>query len=106
MIINMAPHAVVIIDADGNVLREYLASGRTIRLKSETVPAGTLEDGTPLSRTVFGTPVGLPEYQEGTWYLVSQLVKSALPERTDLLVPAEVVRDSAGNIVGCKSLGV
>jgi hypothetical protein len=33
-------------------------------------------------------------------------VKSALPERIDLLVPAEMVRDKEGNIIGCQSLGV
>ena len=41
----------------------------------------------------------------GVFYIVSQLVKNALPDRTDLLVPAEVVRDGNGNIIGCKSLG-
>lgn len=41
-----------------------------------------------------------------TYYIVSQIVKSALPTRKDLLVPAEVVRDENGNIVGCKSLGL
>lgn len=39
------------------------------------------------------------------YYIVSQLVKSALPDREDLLVPAEVVRDEQGHIIGCRSLG-
>ena len=72
----------------------------------QMVTAGTLEDGTHLTRTVFGEPEGLPAYEEGTFYIVSQIVKSALPYRTDLLVPAEMVRDAAGNVVGCKSLGL
>ena len=41
-----------------------------------------------------------------TYYVVSQLVKSALPNRVDLLVPAEVVRNSDGNVIGCRSLGL
>ena len=41
-----------------------------------------------------------------TYYIVSQLIKSALPKRVDLLVPAEVVRDDNGNIIGCRSLGI
>jgi hypothetical protein len=41
-----------------------------------------------------------------TYYIVSQLVKSALPNRCDLLVPAEVQRDEKGNIIGCRSLGI
>ena len=106
IVVNMTPHPVNICDADGNIVRTYPKGESTIRLAAETVSAGTLLDGTPLTRTEFGDAEGLPEWSIGTYYIVSQLVKSALPERDDLLVPAEVVRDSAGNIVGCKSLGV
>lgn len=104
-VVNMTPHPVDIVGEDGNVLITYPASGELIRLQVSTVPSGTLPDGTPLTVTKFGEPVGLPNYQEETVYIVSQLVKSALPHRTDLLVPAEVVRDGDGRIVGCKSLG-
>ena len=69
-----------------------------------TEPAGEVM-GISVTRTVFGEPVGLPEPEVGTCYIVSQLVKNALPERDDLVVPAEVVRDADGNIIGCKSLG-
>jgi hypothetical protein len=106
MIINMTPHPVNVIDTVRRSVKTYPASGRTIRLTSQTVSAGMLEDGTPITRTVFGEHVGLPEYQEGTFYIVSQLVKSALPDRKDLLVPAGVMRDGVGNIIGCRSLGM
>jgi len=106
MVINMTPHAITVVDADCNIIRVYPASGKTIRLSSSTVSAGALPDGTPLTRTEFGEAVGLPDSAPDTMYIVSQLVKSALPGRTDLLVPAEVARDAAGNIVGCKSLGI
>lgn len=43
---------------------------------------------------------------EDIYYLVSQLVKSTLPSRKDLLVPAEVVRDKDGNIISCRSFGI
>ena len=104
-VINMTPHAVHIVSPEGVRIREYPASGGTIRLKSETVPDGMLSDGTPVTKTVFGEPIGLPDEAPDTVYLVSQLVKNACPARKDLLVPAEVVRDADGNIVGCKSLG-
>ena len=81
------------------------ASGNVIRLAAETVNVGN-HDGIPLTETIFGSPTGLPAQAPGTLLIVSQLVKSALPERTDLVVPAEVVRDAAGNIIGCKSLGL
>lgn len=105
MIINMTPHAVHMLGTTNEVIREYPASGQTIRLASGTEVVGSIE-GTPLSKTVFGEATGLPEYENGTFYIVSQLVKSALPERRDLLVPAEVVRDDKGVIVGCRSLGI
>jgi hypothetical protein len=103
VIINMTPHPVNIVDQDGKIVKIFESAGQ-IRLASQTVPDIEI-DGIPTSKTVFGEAVGLPEYTGGTFYIVSQLVKSALPGRTDLLVPAEVVRDASGNIIGCRSLG-
>lgn len=127
-IVNKTPHEVHIIDENGQVVRTYKKGDSLIRLKIKTVAAGKIDD-IPATKTVFGEPEGLPKediipcrcgdstFHEvecpccggnasyGTYYIVSQLVKSALPERKDLLVPAEVVRDEKGNIVGCKSLG-
>jgi len=100
---NLTPHPINICNNAGEVTRVIQSEG-LVRLKAVTVPAGEI-DGVPVTQTEFGQAEGLPEFQEGTFYIVSQLVKSALPDRTDLLVPAEVVRDEKGNILGCKSLG-
>lgn len=100
---NYTPHPVTICDSNGTVTQTIPSTG-LIRLKATTVADEPIA-GIPTSRTVFGEPEGLPAYEEGTYYIVSQIVKTALPERADLLVPAEVVRDSEGNIIGCKSLG-
>lgn len=104
-VINKTPHAVNIVDANGSITKTYDKGDSQIRLAVKTVADEPLTDGTPTSKTQFGDPEGLPDFQEGVFYIVSQLVKNALPNRTDLLVPAEVVRDNAGNIIGCKSLG-
>ena len=103
MVINMTPHPVMILDRDNGEIARFESIGQ-IRLAARTEPAGDIE-GIPTSRSFFGEPVGLPAFKDGTWYIVSQLIKSALPERADLLVPAEVVRDEKGNIIGCRSLG-
>lgn len=118
-IINMTPHSVELVEwhdnpVSGNpylvTLASFQASGETIRLKAETVKVGDIEvhEGfsVPTTKTVFSEPVGLPEYTEGTYFIVSQLVKTALPNRKDLLVPAEVVRDKDGKILGCLSFGI
>jgi hypothetical protein len=104
-VINKTPHAVNICTYDGTIVMVYPKGESQIRLAVKTIPDTPLDDGTPTSRTEFGEPEGLPEFQDNVYYIVSQLVKNALPNRTDLLVPAEVVRDTMGNIVGCKSLG-
>jgi hypothetical protein len=104
-IINVTPHGVTIVDSQGTVLKQIPASGTLVRLKSETVTVGSI-DGIPTSSTMFSDVTGLPDFQTDTFFIVSQLVKSALPNRTDLLVPAQVVRDDKGNIIGCQSLGI
>lgn len=104
-VINKTPHAVHIVDSDGRIVKTYEKGDSQIRLTAKTVQDIPLADGTPTTRTEFGEPEGLPSFQEGIFYIVSQLVKNTLPNRTDLLVPAEVVRDEKGNIIGCKSLG-
>lgn len=103
-ILNLTPHPIHIVDAEGNQVRTFETSGQ-VRLKATTVPSGEI-DGVKVTTTQFGEPEGLPEFEEGVYYIVSQLVKSALPLRKDLLVPAEVKRDEKGNIVGCQSLGI
>ncbi len=101
---NYTPHPISICNNAGDIIRVIQPEG-LVRLKAGTVPAGEI-DGILVTRTEFGQPEGLPDFKEGTFYIVSQLVKSAMPSRSDLLVPAEVVRDEKGNIVGCKSLGL
>jgi len=103
-ILNFTPHPITIVDGENKVTRTIESSG-LIRLAAKTVSSGTI-DNVPVTKTVFGEPEGLPNFVEGTFIIVSQLVKSALPSRSDLLVPAEVVRDKEGNIIGCKSLGL
>ena len=102
----MTPHPITIVDAENNIIKSIPFSGTQIRLKVSTETLSQTIFDVPVSKTIFGEPEGLPEFEEGTYYIVSQLVKSALPNRTDLLVPAEVARDSSGNILGCRSLGM
>lgn len=101
----MTPHAIDIVGEDNLIIKTFPKGEKMIRLAASTVLAFE-KDNIRFTKTVFGQAEGLPEYQEGIHYIVSQIVKSAFPERSDLLVPAEVQRNSEGNIIGCKSLGV
>ena len=104
-ILNYTPHLIRIVSADGAVIAEIPPEPVSIRLESETVRLGEIK-GVPLSVTRYGEPTGLPAPASDTLLVVSQLVFGACPSRRDLCVPAEAVRDAAGRIVGCQSLGM
>ena len=104
-VLNKTPHPVHIVDVDNKIIKTYPKDEKQIRLAVKVIPSDPLFDGTPTTITEFGKPEGLPPFNEKIFYIVSQMVKDALPDRKDLLVPAEVIRDKQGNIIGCKSLG-
>ncbi len=101
-IVNLTPHAVTFATRDGS--RTIEASGDVARCTTRTAVVGEV-DGILVTRTEFGDVRGLPGPQEGTIYVVSSLVAQRVPERADVFVPNEAVRDEHGRIVGCKSLG-
>lgn len=101
-IINMTPHDITIVRPDNNIV--IPASGRLARVSSRTETVGEI-DGIPVTTTVFGEVEGLPAPKDGVVYVVSSLVAGRVPERSDVFVPNESVRDESGRIVGCKSLG-
>ena len=104
MIINLTPHDICILDNNGEVLREYRSKG-VVRLNTYVQACEPIE-GVRTTKVKFGELLGLPQYVGGTYYIVSRLVKQARPDRCDLLVPNEIVRDDKGLIIGCKSLSI
>jgi len=104
-IINKTPHAVYILNEDLSVLRVFPKSNGMIRVKELVKDVGDI-DGIPISTTKWGETTEVPTYVKGTYYIVSQLVKNALPYRKDLLVPKGAIRDDKGNIIGCTRLDI
>lgn len=98
-IINLTPHAINVVG-----IVEIPASGLVARVAMVTEEAGYIA-GIPTSYTEYGKIENLPEI-EGVSFIVSKMVRDACPDRADLFYPAELVRDEAGNIIGCKSLGI
>lgn len=103
-LVNLTPHAV-------NVVAEHCdavtipPSGILARVSAKTVTTGEVINGIPVTMTEYGEVEGLPAQEEGTAYIVSQLVAARVPNRRDVFIPNEAVRDEAGRIIGCKSLG-
>lgn len=96
-IINLTPHTVNV----GSVA--IPPSGTVARCSQTSTPAGEHE-GVPLATVAYGTVEGLPPPSPGVLYVVSALVRSAVPGRTDVASPGDLVRDGSGAVTGCRNL--
>ena len=111
-IINLTPHAINVVDKETKkILITFPKSENPARLPAKTVVLDKMKvEGIviPISTTEFNyeEATNLPKYIIGMFYIVSRMILSAFPDRNDLLVPNELVRDDAGNIIGCASLAI
>lgn len=106
-IINLTPHAINVVDENDSVVVTIEASGNVARCSQtiNIIDNITLNNvSVPISASCYGEVVDLPAPQDDTYYIVSRLVMSACPNRQDLLVPNDLVRDEAGRVIGCRSL--
>lgn len=105
-IINLTPHKINIMDNDGKLIKVFESKGEA-RAAQKDVEIGTLE-GIPIIETEFGEPVGLPEYNPETYYIVSALTAKAASlsgrNTQDLLLTGKTVRNGDGQIIGCQAL--
>ena len=101
-IINLTPHALVIVLKDGSKIT-IDPSGIIPRVSTTVVQVGE-EGGIPLFRTEYGQVTDLPPAEDGKLFVVSGLLKAACPDRKDLLTPAKQIRDEAGRVIGCEGL--
>lgn len=101
--INCTPHAINVIKDDTTITFE--PCGLVIRLSEINSIVDNI-DGINITRTHYGDVRGLPDQVDGTYLIVSALVKNAVKYRNDLVVPTNMVRDDNGRIIGCKSLGI
>jgi hypothetical protein len=106
--VNATPHTVSFIREDGST-ETIPPSGICPRVVTGSRPAGTIEISkgfnVPLVEKWVGeTVTGLPDPDGETTYIVSQMVTAAAPSRRDLVSPDDVVRDSEGEIIGCRAL--
>ena len=103
-IINKLPHPVSIIDKDKNVLATFPSCNElTIYANSNLIHVSEFE-GVPISKTIYTYIGSLPDEVEGIKYIVSKSIKSAFPQRNDLLIPAEPLYTYVGTIIGYQSL--
>ena len=99
--VNLTPHQLNVHDNQGNVIT--LPSSGKVRLSTEYKKVETVH-GIDIFTCEYGEIEGLPEPQDGKIYVVSGLVKQAVPNRRDVVSPGELVRDEHGRPVGCRGL--
>jgi len=108
---NLTPHAVTVCDPTGAVIATIPPSGQLARVKPLPVVVGAVEiDGhsVPVRVNDYGPLQGLPDPAPDTLFIVSLLAASAaarLGRIADIIVPDDTVRDSAGQILGCRAFG-
>lgn len=101
---NKTPHEVTILNSDGEIDQVIPAvKGEEWRLDEVTTLQGYI-NGIRVTKTIYRCSQ-LPEPKKGVWYIVSALFKLHYPERDDLLVPAEVIRNGS-KVEGCLSIGI
>jgi hypothetical protein len=110
-LVNLTPHEVTVFIDSSNTLK-IPPSGQVARVQSTEELVGYV-NGISVYKTIYGEVQGLPEPQEDTIYIVSQVVLQALKEkgikRDDVLAPNTgpsqngAVRDQQGRIIGVRS---
>ena len=99
-LVNLTPHEVVI--HHYHYTTRVAPSGIVARVAQKTCAIQTAWDAVsqtqciPIFRSEYGAVEGLPAPVEDTIYIVSGMVRTALPTRTDIASPANLVRDVEG----------
>lgn len=99
---NLTPHRLTIHRPAGDLVT-LDPSGIVPRVEVTRQPAGEI-GGIALHRSLTGSVTGLPDAEPGVVLIVSALVRLALPARTDLASPGQLIRDNNGQPVGCDGL--
>jgi len=107
-IVNLTPHALNLMPAGptGPVVT-IPPSGQVARCATSRVQVDTVTvDGitVPVNRTEFGAVTGLPDPQPDTIFIVSAVVAQAVPNRPDVFIVDDAVRDDQGRIIGARAL--
>jgi hypothetical protein len=107
-IVNLTPHALNLMpDGPDGPMVTIPPGGLVARCATSRVQVDTITvDGIaiPVNRTQFGAVTGLPDPHPDTIYVVSALVAQAVPDRQDVYITDDAVRDDQGRIIGCRAL--
>ncbi len=104
-LVNLTPHEINLVNG-GDVVT-IKPSGVVARVSVTRQQIGTIESCDivfPINKNVFGDVTDLPDAQTDTLFIVSAIVANACPNRDDLVIVDDAVRNDSGQIVGAKAL--
>ena len=106
---NTTPHAINVLNDENELIMEIPPSGMTIRLDQTEelvtrIPVGDAE--LDILKIKFTANEELPLPLPGHFFIVSQVVANAHPERPDFLMVSRTVRDDNGRIIGCRAWAI
>jgi len=106
---NLTPHAIILVGPNNESVTLPPDPEGPARVSISREPDGEVQiDGVSwpvrISRTVVSAPANLPPRQDGVLLLVARAVAEAAPERDDLVIVDETIRDEKGRIVGARAL--
>lgn len=100
--INLTPHPIVFVGKGGDT-KTIKPSGDVARVSANDKLVDTI-DGIDIYTTSYGSVSGLPSPSSDVGYIVSGLVRAALPNRKDLFSPAKLIRNNSGQVIGAGGL--
>jgi len=104
--VNLTPHNIRVRGIDGatsSTDTTIAPSGEVARVSVNTQKTGNVE-GLPVMVQSTGNVEGLPLMVGGAVFVVSAMVRLAMPDRTDVCSPGVLIRDDSGQPVGCVGL--
>ena len=106
-IINLTPHTITFFDGTGKKVLTVEPSGQVARCVTSRVQVDTITVNgisVPVNQTRFWEVFDLPDPQPDTIYIVSAIVAQAVPDRKDVFIVDDAVRDDQGRIIGVRAL--
>lgn len=99
-IYNLTPHAINVYGANKELIQIIPPSGQVARVSVQTVWESEINT-IPIYTQETGEVTGLPPVTPFCSYIVSAMVRLAMPNRFDLLSPGELLRGDDGQPIGC-----
>lgn len=105
-IVNLTPHTINFVGQDNTIIASIPSSGVARAAQRRKIVDIIEIDGIslPIARCTYGDVQGLPEPMDDTIYIVSAITAQAVPERQDVFIVDDSVRDESGRIIGVRGI--